>query len=80
MLFTAFIVALSLAIGLAADPALAVAEVNIVIAMRGVVAVLMVLALDRWMGMGLEPLPWWIHAIRMIGASVLAVAVFVALR
>lgn len=80
VLFTGFIVVLSLAFALAPDPALAVAEVNIVIAMRGVVAVLMVLALDRWLGMGLEPLPWWIHALRLLGASVLAVAVFVALR
>lgn len=79
VLFTAFIVTLSLAFALAPDPALAVAEVNIVIATRGVVAVLMVLALDRWLGMGLEPLPWWMHAIRLAGAAVLAGAVALAL-
>lgn len=79
VLFTAFIVTISLAFALAPDPALAVAQVNIVIALRGVVAVLMVLALDRWMGMGLEPLPWWIHALRLAGAAVLAGAVALAL-
>jgi len=79
VLFTSFIVMLSLAIVLSPDPALAVAEVNIVIALRGVVAVLMVLALDRWLGMGLEPLPWWIHVVRLLGAVVLAGAVMVVL-
>jgi drug/metabolite transporter (DMT)-like permease len=80
VLFTAFIVTISLAFALAPDPALAVAEVNIVVACRGVIAVLMVLALDRWMGTGLEPLPWWIHLLRLAGAAVLASAVALALR
>jgi drug/metabolite transporter (DMT)-like permease len=78
VLFTAFIAVLSLAIVYGADPGLAVAEVNIVIAFRGVVAILMVLALDRWFAMRLEPLPWWIHALRMLGAIVVGVAVLVA--
>jgi drug/metabolite transporter (DMT)-like permease len=78
LLFAAFIVVLSLAFALGPDPALAVAEVNIVVAFRGVVAVLMVVALDRWLGTGLEPLPWWIHAIRLAGAGVLALAVVLA--
>ncbi len=79
LLFTAFIAVLALAIAFGDDPGLAVAEVNIVIAFRGVVAVVMVVALDRWLATGLEPLPWWIHVIRLLGASVLALAVLVAL-
>lgn len=75
LLFTAFIAVLALAFAEGRDPGLAVAQVNIVIAFRGVVAVLMVLALDRWLAAGLEPLPWWIHAIRLLGASVLVGAV-----
>jgi len=78
LLFTGFIVVLSLAFITGSDPGLAVAEVNIVIAFRGVVAILMVLALDRWLATALEPLPWWIHAVRMVGATVVALAVLVA--
>ncbi len=78
LLFTGFIAMLSLAIATGHDPGHAVAEVNIVIAFRGLVAVLMVLALDRWFATGLEPLPWWIHALRLGSASVLAGAVFAA--
>lgn len=78
LLFTAFIVVLSLAFITGTDPGLAVAEVNIVIAFRGLVAILMVLALDRWLATKLEPLPWWIHAVRMVGAAVVALAVLVA--
>jgi drug/metabolite transporter (DMT)-like permease len=79
LLFTAFIAMLALAIAFGDDPGAAVAQVNIVIAFRGVVAVLMVLALDRWLDAGLEPLPWWIHAFRLAGAAVLGGAVLVAL-
>jgi drug/metabolite transporter (DMT)-like permease len=78
LLFAAFIVVLSLAFVTGSDPGHAVAEVNIVIAFRGLVAVLMVLALDRWLATGLEPLPWWIHAVRLGSAAVLAGAVAVA--
>lgn len=78
LLFTAFIAVLSLAFVSGSDPGLAVAEVNIVIAFRGMVAILMVLALDRWLATRLEPLPWWIHAMRMLGAAVVALAVLVA--
>lgn len=78
LLFTAFIVVLSLAFISGSDPGLAVAEVNIVIACRGVVAILMVLALDRWLATKLEPLPWWIHVLRLLGAAMLAGAVMVA--
>jgi drug/metabolite transporter (DMT)-like permease len=78
LLFTGFIAMLSLAIATGHDPGHAVAEVNIVIAFRGLVAVLLVLALDRWFATGLEPLPWWIHALRLGSAAVLAIAVIVA--
>jgi drug/metabolite transporter (DMT)-like permease len=82
VIFAAFIAALSLAITFGktfhTDPGLAVSEVNIIVAFRGVIAVVMVLALDRWMGTGLEPLPWWIHGIRLLGALVLAGAVMTA--
>lgn len=80
LLFTGFIVVLSLALSTGGDPGLAVAEVNIVIAFRGLIAILMVLALDRWLATGLEPLPWWIHALRLGSAAVLAGAVAVAFR
>jgi hypothetical protein len=79
MIFAGFIAALSLAISsgktFVIDPGLSASEVNIIVAFRGVIAVVMVLALDRWMGTGLEPIPWWIHAIRLMGALVLAGAV-----
>jgi uncharacterized membrane protein len=78
LLFASFIVVLSLAFVTGTDPGHAVAEVNIVIAFRGLVAVLMVLALDRWLATGLEPLPWWIHAVRLGSATVLAGAVAAA--
>ena len=82
MIFAAFIAALSLAISsgktFVIDPGLSASEVNIIVAFRGVIAVVMVLALDRWMGTGLEPIPWWIHAIRLMGALVLAGAVMTA--
>jgi drug/metabolite transporter (DMT)-like permease len=78
LLFTAFIVVLSLAFVTGADPGHAVTEVNIVIAFRGLVAILMVLALDRWLATALEPLPRWIHAVRLASAAVLAGAVAVA--
>lgn len=78
LLFTAFIVVLALAFATGSDPGTAVAEVNIVIAFRGMVAILMVLALDRWLATRLEPLPRWIHAVRFAGALVVALAVAVA--
>ncbi len=49
LLFAAFILMLSLALVTGGDPGHTVAEVNIVIAFRGLVAILMVLALDRWL-------------------------------
>lgn len=78
LLFTGFIVVLSLALSTGSNPGLAVTEVNIVIAFRGLVAIVMVLALDRWLATGLEPLPRWIHAVRLLSALVLAGAVAVA--
>lgn len=78
LLFTGFIVVLSLAFITGDDPGMAVTEVNIVIACRGLVAILMVLALDRWLATGLEPLPRWIHAVRLASAAILAGAVAVA--
>jgi hypothetical protein len=78
LLFTAFIAVLSLAFATGKDPGLAAAQANIVIAFRGMVAILMVLALDRWLATKLEPLPRWIHAVRMLGATVVALAVLVA--
>jgi drug/metabolite transporter (DMT)-like permease len=75
VIFAVFIALLALAFTVAADPRLAVAEVSVVVAFRGVVAVLLVLALDRWFATGLEPLPWWVHALRLSGAVVLGVAV-----
>jgi drug/metabolite transporter (DMT)-like permease len=78
VLFTVFIGTIALAFATAADPARAVAEVNILVAFRGVIAVLIVLALDRWLRTGLEPVPRWVHGLRLAGALVLAGAVAVA--
>jgi hypothetical protein len=43
-----------------------------------VVAVLVVLALDGFLRTGLEPLPRWVHALRLAGALVLGGAVMLA--
>ncbi len=80
VLFALFVAALALAFRFAPDPRLAVASVNVVVAFRGVVAVLMVLALDRFLATGLEPLPRWVHALRLTGAAVLGGAVVLAYR
>jgi uncharacterized membrane protein len=78
LLFTMFIAAIAVAFAVAPDHANAVASVNVVVACRGVLAVLLVLLADRWLGLGLEPIPRWIHAVRLAGALVLAVAVALA--
>jgi drug/metabolite transporter (DMT)-like permease len=78
VVFAAFLGCLTVAFALAPNPALAVAEVNIVMAFRGLVSVLMVLALDRWLALALEPLPGWIHAVRLLGSLVLGGAVAIA--
>jgi len=82
VLFALFIVAIAsaFAAAAAADPARAVAGVNVVVACRGVVAVLMVVALDRWLATGLEPIPRWVQAVRLAGAVLLAAAVALAGR
>ncbi len=80
VLFALFVATLALAFAYADDPRLAVASVNVVVAFRGVAAVLMVLALDRFMATGLEPLPRWVHALRLIGATVIGGAVVLAYR
>jgi hypothetical protein len=78
VLFAVFIALLAMAFALAPDPRNAVASVNVVVACRGMVAVLLVLGLDHWMRMGLEPIPRWIHGLRLIGAAILALSVFLA--
>lgn len=78
VLFTTFIAALAVAFAIAPDHANPVASVNVVVACRGVLAVLLVLAVDRWMSLGLEPIPRWIHAVRLAGAIILALAVALA--
>jgi drug/metabolite transporter (DMT)-like permease len=78
VVFAAFLGCMTIAFTLAPNSALAVAEVNIVMAFRGLVSVLMVLALDRWLALALEPLPRWIHAVRLIGSLVLGGAVVIA--
>ena len=69
---------LALAFATATDPSVSVATVNVVVAFRGVVAVLVVLALDGFLRTGLEPLPRWVHALRLAGALVLGGAVMLA--
>lgn len=79
VLFALFIVAIASAFA-SAPAARAVAAVNVVVACRGVVAVLMVVALDRWLATGLEPIPRWVQAVRLAGAALLAGAVALAGR
>ncbi len=78
VLFALFIAMLALAFATATDPSVSVATVNVVVAFRGVVAVLVVLALDGFLRTGLEPLPRWVHALRLAGALVLGGAVMLA--
>ncbi|MBA3686174.1 MAG: hypothetical protein H0W72_13180, partial [Planctomycetes bacterium] len=80
VVFAAFIATIAAAFALIPERGAAVATVNIVVACRGVVAILLVLALDRWLAAGLEPIPRWVHAIRLAGAVILAAAVALALR
>lgn len=80
VLFAVFIVTIASAFAAAPVPARAVAAVNVVVACRGVVAVLMVVALDRWLATGLEPIPRWVQAVRLAGAALLAAAVGLAGR
>ena len=80
VLFAVFIVAIASAFAAAPVPERAVAAVNVVVACRGVVAVLMVVALDRWLATGLEPIPRWVQAVRLVGAALLAAAVGLAGR
>ncbi len=78
VVFACFLICMTTAFAVAPNPAIGVAEVNIVIAFRGMMSVLMVLALDRWMAMALEPLPKWVHGLRLIGTTVLGGAVALA--
>jgi len=78
IVFVAFIATLAGALATAPDPVRGVAEVNVVVAWRGLVAIGMVLALDRWLGTRLEPLPRHIHLLRAAGAAVLVLAVWLA--
>lgn len=78
-LFAVFIAVLAAALAAAPDPARAVPVVNVVIACRGVAAIAMVVALDRWLGQGLEPIPRWVQGMRLAGALVLALAVALAM-
>jgi drug/metabolite transporter (DMT)-like permease len=79
IVFAGFLACMTMAISLAPNPAIAVAEVNIVVAFRGLASVLIVLAIDRWLAMALEPLPRWVHALRLLGAGILGSAVALAL-
>lgn len=76
--FALYIVLMSVAFQLAKDPAQAVAAVNVVVSLRGVTAVLLIMAIDRWMKLGLEPVPRWVHGLRLAGAMVLVLAVALA--
>jgi hypothetical protein len=78
LLFSAFVIALAWAFVVAPDPDSAVASVNVIIAGRGLVGVVLVLALDRWLVLGLEPIPRWIHGVRLLSAVILVAAVAVA--
>jgi drug/metabolite transporter (DMT)-like permease len=78
VIFAVFIAALAMAFATAPDPTTAVTTVNVLIACRGAIAILMILALDHIRGRRLEPLPRWIHALRLAGAIVLAAAVALA--
>lgn len=80
VIFSGFIAVLAVAFATAPDRANAVASVNVVVAGRGVLAVLLVVAIDRWMALGLEPIPRWIHGVRCAGAVVLVLAVALATR
>lgn len=77
-IFALYIVLLAFAFQVAPDRAQAVPAVNVVISLRGVAAVILVMALDRWLGMGLEPVPRWVHAVRLVGAVILVAAVVLA--
>ena len=79
VVFSGFIATLAVAFAIAPDPANAVASVNVVVAARGVLAILMVLAADRWLKLQLEPIPRWVHAMRLTGAVVLVIAVALTL-
>ncbi|GDY12229.1 hypothetical protein LBMAG53_11070 [Planctomycetota bacterium] len=78
VIFAVFIAAIAMAFATAPDPTTAVTTVNVLIACRGAIAILMILALDQVHGRRLEPLPPWIHALRLAGALVLAGAVALA--
>jgi len=79
IIFSAFIATLAIAFAIAPDPAYAVASVNVVVATRGALAIVMVLAADRWLQLQLEPMPRWVHAMRFAGAVILVVAVALTL-
>lgn len=76
--FALYIAIIAAAFQLAPNPALAVPTVNVVISLRGVCSVLLVLVIDRWFRMGLEPVPRWVHGLRLLGAVVLVAAVALA--
>lgn len=78
VVFALYILVIATAFQMAPDPKLAVPAVNVVISLRGVCAVLLVLAIDRWLRLGLEPVPRWVHALRLLGATVLVAAVALA--
>jgi drug/metabolite transporter (DMT)-like permease len=79
VIFSGFIATLALAFAIAPDPANAVASVNVVVATRGALAILMVLVADHWLKLQLEPIPRWVHAMRFTGAIILVVAVALTL-
>lgn len=78
LIFAMYIALIAAAFQLAPDPRLAVPSVNIVISLRGVCSVVLVLLVDRWFGLGLEPVPHWVHALRLLGAIILVAAVAIA--
>jgi drug/metabolite transporter (DMT)-like permease len=78
LVFALYIVLLAAAFQLMSDPAQAVPLVNVVISLRGVCAVIVVMAVDRWLRMGLEPVPPWVHGLRLAGAVILVGAVALA--
>lgn len=80
VLFAVFIATIAAAFATASDPHQGVAQVNVIVAARGLLAIAMVVAIDHFLKQGLEPVPRSVHLVRALGAAVLAGAVWLAYR